>query len=199
MNKIKVLLLLFSCLFFNNAYTAGKANQDIHNYVQNLIDDAFKILNDKSLSKEQKMLKSQALMEKNLDINWMADFSLGRQKKNLSSEQIANYRAKYNRYVVKSYAQKIKTYKGEKILVKEVKPINQNGYAVRTEILSPTKGGNINVDFMVRRKDSNFFVFDVVTEGVSLITAQRSEFNSVISSQGIESLIATLESKTNNK
>ncbi|MCC2647149.1 MAG: hypothetical protein K0R02_1214 [Rickettsiaceae bacterium] len=198
MNKFKIFLLVISCVTFTNCFAGGKANQDIHNYVQVLIDDAFKILHDNSLSKDQKVIKSQALMEKNLDVTWMADYSLGRQRKALSPEKLIQFRNIYNKYVVKSYAHKIKTYKGEKITVREVKPVNQDGYAVRTEILSPSKANNIKVDFMVRRKGNGFFVFDVVTEGVSLITAQRSEFNSVVSSQGIDELIKTLEEKSRN-
>jgi phospholipid transport system substrate-binding protein len=201
MRNLKIIFLLFTCLSFNEAFSAGKPNQDIHNYVQKLIDDAFKILNDNSLSKEQKKLKSEGLMQKNLDTAWMADFSLGRNRKELSQAQLKKFRETYTRYVVKSYAKNVKNYKGEEIIVKEVKQLNEDSFAVKTQILSPSKN-NLNIDFMVKKRAGGFFVFDVVTEGASLITAQRSEFNSVINKdkeKGIENLISILEEKISNK
>jgi phospholipid transport system substrate-binding protein len=199
MNKFKTIITLFLCFSLGDSFASSKHNQDINQYVQTLIDNAFSILNNNSLSQQQKIFNSEKLMEKNLDVAWMADFSLGRQRKSLSPEQLQKYRNIYNKHIVQSYSSKIKSYKGEKIAVKDVKQINQDGFAVKTEILSPSKN-NIHVNFMVRKKgEGQFLVFDVVTEGVSLITAQRSEFSSVIASQGIDELIKTLESKTQKK
>ncbi len=198
MKNYKMAITILLCFTLSDSFAASK-NHDINQYVQNLIDKAFSILNNNGTSQQQKIIDSESLMEKNLDVSWMADFSLGRQRKNLTPEQLQKYRNIYNKYIVQSYSSKIKSYKGEKISVKEVKQINHDGYAVKTEIVSPSKN-NIHVNFMVRKKgEGQFLVFDVVTEGVSLITAQRSEFSSVIASQGIESLIKNLESKTQNR
>lgn len=203
MNRI-VVTLLYTLIFTPPCYALEKPNQDIYRYVETLIDEAFAVLNNQSLSKEKKIIKSQNLMEQNLDVIWMAEFTLGRHKRNLNEAEIASFKEIYKKYVVKSYSQKIRYYKGEKIEIKKVMPIGSNEFAVQTTINSQTnKNNNINVDFMIRKKTSGasnrFYVFDIVTEGVSLLTAQRSEFGSVISSRGIDYLIQILQNKINEK
>ena len=57
------------------------------------------------------------------------------------------------------------------------------------------------VDYRVRESKntkggSGYKIFDVIVEGVSLITTQRSEFASVITNNGIDYLIGQLAAKS---
>ncbi len=52
------------------------------------------------------------------------------------------------------------------------------------------------VDYRVRGSNGCFKIFDVIIEDVSMITTQRSEFNSVIGNKGIDYLITQLASKS---
>ena len=42
----------------------------------------------------------------------------------------------------------------------------------------------------------DFAVFDIIVEGVSMITTQRSEFSSVITNKGMDYLITQLANKS---
>ena len=53
----------------------------------------------------------------------------------------------------------------------------------------------ISVDYRVRKADSGFKIFDVIIEGVSMISTQRSEFASVIGNNSIDYLIDQLSAK----
>jgi len=48
------------------------------------------------------------------------------------------------------------------------------------------------VQFRVKERNGKLVVLDFVTEGISLIETQRSEFNSAISEKGIEKFIEDL-------
>jgi phospholipid transport system substrate-binding protein len=53
------------------------------------------------------------------------------------------------------------------------------------------------VDYTLAKKDDEWKVFDIVIEGVSLVTNYRSQFASEIKNNGIESLITKLAEKNN--
>jgi len=55
----------------------------------------------------------------------------------------------------------------------------------------------ISVDYTLAKKDDQWKVFDIVIEGVSLVTNYRSQFASEIKNNGIDSLISKLAEKNN--
>ncbi len=62
---------------------------------------------------------------------------------------------------------------------------------VRSQDTAPTR-----VAYRVRNLDGNYKIIDVLVEGVSLVTTQRSEFSSVVTRDGIDGLLAVLRERT---
>ena len=61
-----------------------------------------------------------------------------------------------------------------------------------------SEGQPILVDYRIHKVDASFKIFDVVVEGVSLLTTQRTEFSSVLTNKGMDYLINQLAQKTAN-
>ena len=78
----------------------------------------------------------------------------------------------------------------------EVKPpqSQQNEVTVKTVVKEPGKQP-VNIDYRLERAPDGWKVYDVVVEGLSLVTNYRSSFASEINRTGIDGLIKVLEDK----
>jgi phospholipid transport system substrate-binding protein len=171
----------------------------LDNYVDSLITKVRTILDDKTLEQDQKITGCKMLLENNLDLEWMARFSLGRHKKTITDEQLKDFTLVYAKYVTQTYADLVKNYKGEKAIVKNVHQLDAEEYVVKTEVMRTNGQPPIKADYLVRARNSDVYkVADVITEGVSMISSQQSEFGSIISSGGFDALLKELHRKIDN-
>lgn len=143
-------------------------------------------------STSTKEAKIQSIFSDKVDINFIARFVLGKHWRSASPAQQSAYVAAYRPFILKNYATKLAKYSGQSY---ELKNARTDGDAnVVTMVIHDTDGEDINVDYRLRG-DGGYRIVDIVVEGVSLLTTQRSEFNSIVESKGIDGLIAALKSK----
>jgi phospholipid transport system substrate-binding protein len=57
----------------------------------------------------------------------------------------------------------------------------------------------IRVNYALSKRTGKWLVFDIVIEGVSLVTNYRSQFSSVIKKNGMDTLIKRLAKKNKGK
>ncbi|AFE48918.1 MlaC/ttg2D family ABC transporter substrate-binding protein [Rickettsia prowazekii] len=196
MQKIITGLFLLAITF--SSYSTEKVPSGLHDYVTNLVKDASSILNDSKLSERVKISKARELMSQNLDFEWMAKYTLGRNGiKTLSGLQIQEFIKVYSKYVTKSYTDLIKDYKGEHPKIVGVRPLSSTDFLVAMNIISNKEQDPIKVEYLVREMKGNgkdfFKISDIITEGISLIGAQQDEFTETLKNQGFEVLIQKLE------
>jgi phospholipid transport system substrate-binding protein len=178
---------------------ANEQHQAVNQYVDKLVSDAQIVLNNPRLTDEERGNKSKALIAANLDLNWMAKYTLGRYKKQLTEVEQQEFIRSYSQYVIKTYADLIKNYKGEKATIKQVETLDVNEFIVKTEVTKTNGQPPIKVDYLVKNIANNtpakFLIADVITEGISMINSQKSEFGSILTNNDIAALIATLKKK----
>jgi len=192
---IKNLILALTVLLFSSSVFADANSASIKNYIDHLVQDSFTILKDDKLSIPEKMNKSEVLISKNMDLIWMSRFVLGRYRRALSEEQIASFTSLYSEFVVKSYSSAIKNFKNQNIKINSQQKINSSDYAVKTQLVTPDLDP-IRIDYLVRETEpGKFLVFDVVTEGVSLINSHQAEFSHTLSSENFDELVKDLKDK----
>ena len=198
MSQLSSKVVLFAALLIFSLVSV--ADDAIGSYVDRLINSFFAITKDATLNEHDKITKASAVLEDNMDFKWMGSFVLGRYRRTMSPAEIDNFVAIYKGYLICTYAGAVKEYKGEKIDVKGVRPLEENEYVVKTAVSAGPNKEPMSIDYMVRQypndKATVYKVFDIVTEGVSLISSQQSEFGSVIGSSGIAALEDHLKEKT---
>jgi phospholipid transport system substrate-binding protein len=145
-------------------------------------------------SKEQKQAQIEKIFSSNIDIAWVGRFVMGRYWRQANDQQKALYLKKYERFLVKHYASRFADYTSGTFKVTDTRDDGNGEFTVSMEIDSPERQGAepILVDYRVRNSGGGFKIFDVIVEGVSMITTQRSEFSSVIGQHGIDYLIENL-------
>lgn len=182
------------------AMAATVTVDDAKAYAHSVGDKVIAVLDDKSLSDDQKIQNLESLFIDVVDVKWVGRFVLGTSWRSATPEQQQAYLDAYGAFLVKNYTSNFAEYGGETFVVTTARAEERAGeFFVRTEI--ERKGGqpNVIVDYRLRAEDGkkvDFKVFDIIVEGVSLIATQRSEFASVVNRQGLDKLISLLKSKT---
>lgn len=92
-----------------------------------------------------------------------------------------------------AYVGKIGSYKDEKILFVE-ESIDQRGALVKTRIV-PSQGEATSVDYKLHRVDSEWKVYDVVVEDISLVVNFRSQFNRILARGSFDDLLRQMKAK----
>jgi phospholipid transport system substrate-binding protein len=92
-----------------------------------------------------------------------------------------------------AYISKIDRYSGENVsYVGE--SVDADEGTVRTKILTK-QSSQIPIDYRMLRQGSQWRVYDVIIEGVSLIANYRAQFNKIIQTSSFENLVAKLRAK----
>ena len=197
MNKLVangfMLLLFIASLFLHNANACASV-PEAQKFVENLSKNALEIITSKE-SNSQKEKKLTDLFVSSVDTKWIARFAIGRYWNDATNEQRTKYVEMHKKFLLNSYIPKFKEYTNQQIKILKASEEGEGEYIVETKII-PADGKEINVSYKVRKGDGGkYMIYDVVAEGVSLITTQRSDFASVLSREGIEALIEKLGAK----
>ena len=93
----------------------------------------------------------------------------------------------------RAYIGKIELYQGEKVRYGG-DSINGDDAIVKTRIVTK-KGSEVPVDYRLHLKDGRWLVYDVVIEGVSLVSNYRTQFNKIVQTESYQALVQKLKAK----
>lgn len=148
-------------------------------------------------SKSAKLAKLETIFTGAVDIPYVGKYVLGRHWNSATPDQQKQYLAAYEPFVIKNYAGKLTKYSGQNYKLKNARG-DDGQYVVTMEIVDP---GNpsVFVDYTIREDAKTYKIIDIAVEGVSLRATQRSEFNSIVNSKGVDGLIAALQKQAARK
>lgn len=131
----------------------------------------------------------------NFDFNRVSRMVLGKSWKAATPDQQAVFQKEFRTLLLRTYAVALGKYKDQNIDYKPLKaePDAKN-VTVKTQILQ-SGGQPVAVDYSLVKNPDGWKVYDIVIEGVSLVTNYRTQFSSEISQNGIDSLNKKLADK----
>lgn len=185
-----ILSLLASLMVASHAH-AGDA-QGAKQFVDQVASQVLGVLKTDA-SASAKLEKMQAIFSGVVDIPFIGKYVLGTHWRQASDAQKQAYLAAYEPFVIKNYAGKLTKYSGQKYTLKAPRQAGSN-YIVTMEIVDAGKP-SVFVDYRLREDAGTYKVIDISVEGVSLVQTQRSEFNAIVSSKGIDYLTAAMKKK----
>lgn len=142
-------------------------------------------------SKSEKLSQMEGIFSGAVDIPYVGKYVLGRHWNEATPEQQKAYLAAYQPFVIRNYAGKLTKYSGQQYKLKNARGSNGD-YMVTMEIIDPGHA-SVFVDYTLNDSAGTYKIIDIAVEGVSLRATQRSEFNSIVSSKGIDYLISALQ------
>jgi len=144
--------------------------------------------------------KEQALRDlfaANVDMEWMGKFALGSTWAQANAEQRARYITAYKDYLIAHYTKNFSNYAGSQYTITEAKAAANGEFTVGMNVKTPkARQEEIQAGYRVRSAGGSYKISDIIIEGVSLITTQRSEFGSVAQNGGIDKVTTQLQAKT---
>jgi phospholipid transport system substrate-binding protein len=122
---------------------------------------------------------------------------LGSQFRSVPKDKIPEFVAEFKQYLVSNFAVALASYGGQELLFEPLKDVeNQKNLSIKA-IIRQAGRPDINISFKLRKsnKTQEWKTYDLVAEGISLLSSKRSEFASIIRQQGIQAVIDVMKNK----
>lgn len=168
--------------------------------VRKTADEVIEIVkNDKDIQNgnQQKIFAlAEAKILPNFDFDRVCRLVLGRNWSTATKEQQAEFQKEFRSLLLRTYASALSKYRNQTIqyLPFRAQP-DATRVTVKTQILQPG-GQPIAIDYTLEKGANGWKVFDIVIEGVSLVTNYRSQFsNEIRQVGGMDGLIQRLAEK----
>ena len=195
--KIKIFSVLTFFIIINNVFASSFSTEK--DFVSNFADSAINILSDNEILEGEKNSKFTDLVMSAIDLNLISKFVLSKTWKNATDDQKERYIKAFKDYFINSYANKLDQYSGEQVEVVDAEEagkyviVNSFIYREGTDTLK------INLKWRLLNRDGEIKIIDLNIEGISLIIAQREEFQSFLANNegDLEKLIEKIVSVSN--
>ena len=131
----------------------------------------------------------------NFNFDKVSRMVLGKNWTKATPEQKTAFQAEFRSLLIRTYATALSKYRNQVIEYKPFRKASESNVAsVKTLIVQPG-GQPIAVDYTLEKQADAWKVYDIVIEGVSLVTNYRSQFAQEIRTNGLDSLIKKLGDK----
>ena len=165
--------------------------------VKKTIDQVLQILGDEQLKSpdraEERVAALEKVIGKRFDYEEMGKRTLGLEWKKLKSSEKEEFVSLFQKFLSNTYAGNVDGYSGEQ--VEYIKERRKGKFAeVQTKVIS--KKLEVPLDYRLLRNSSDWRVYDVVIDGVSLVKNFRGQFARIIKAKGFSGLLDKLRSKT---
>ncbi|NOT68363.1 MAG: ABC transporter substrate-binding protein [Methylophilaceae bacterium] len=131
----------------------------------------------------------------NFDFDRVSRLVLGKNWARASKDQQANFQREFRSLLLRTYATALSKYRNQTI---EYKPLrtqtDPNNAVVKTQVIQ-SGSQPIAIDYSLNKTASGWKVYDIVIEGVSLVTNYRGQFNDEIRQSSMDGLIQKLADK----
>lgn len=126
------------------------------------------------------------------DFTRMTRLAVGRSWAQASDAQKEALTREFRTLLVRTYSTSLSQYRNQTIDVKPARLAAADKETVVRTVVNQPGGQPIPIDYSMERKDAGWKVYDVLIDGVSLVTTYRSSFNDQIQRSGIDGLVKTL-------
>jgi len=131
----------------------------------------------------------------NFNFDKVSRMVLGKNWTKATPDQKTAFQAEFRTLLIRTYATALSKYRNQTIEYKPFRMVNESTIAsVKTQIVQPG-GQPIAVDYTLEKQADAWKVYDIVIEGVSLVTNYRGQFSDEIRQNGLDSLIKKLSDK----
>jgi phospholipid transport system substrate-binding protein len=199
MKNFTKILLVAALLFTGSAYAQSEKNP--YQLLENVATKTFariKVEHDQ-IQEDPEMLRD--VMEQELlpyiDYNFSALKVLGKHFRTVPKEKIPEFIQVFRQYLITTYALAMTYYTGQEVIFQPIREVgNDTTVTVRAVVKEPGRP-DINISFKLRKntRTNEWKAYDMVVEGISLLSSKQSEFESILRQEGIQKVIDIMQKK----
>lgn len=131
-----------------------------------------------------------------VQVKYAGALVLGRYYRDATPAQREAYFAAFNEYLKQAYGQALAMYHGQTYQVAPEQPVGDATIvAIRVTIIDPNGRPPVRLDFQWRKNSQtgNWQAYDMIAEGVSMITTKQNEWSDLLRQKGIDGLTEELK------
>lgn len=132
-----------------------------------------------------------------VDTTGMSRSVLGRQAwMKATTQEKTQFTHEFTRLVLRTYAQPLSNYSGEKVTFMPFKASSVPQFAQIQSMIIRTNGQRIPINYhLVKTAQGDWKVYDLSIEGVSLLNSFRNQFGQALRNENLSSIIAKMHQK----
>lgn len=162
--------------------------------VKDSVEKVITVLKDKDLGKEERWSRIGLVINDSFDFRSMSQSVLATNWKKATPEERQQFVVFFSQYLEDTYRTKIEAYTNQKV---EYVGETIRGKRAVVETLILTDSTEIPVNYKLKNNDGNWFAYDVVIEGVSLVNNYRSTFAAIVKNDGMDGLLLDIQGRIN--
>jgi phospholipid transport system substrate-binding protein len=185
-----LIAIVFALMIVDRAGAATPREQ-----IQSSVEKVIAILKDPNLKakKDERIEQLRQVIFPKFDFTEMAKRSLGADWQRRNPEEQREFVKLFTELIESSYVSNLDSYNGEKVIFTGDK---QDGeYAQVDTKITSNKGEESTVSYKLRQSGSDWKIYDVVIENISIVNNYRSQFNRVIARSSFGDLLRQMKDK----
>lgn len=200
---MRIMLLLAALVLWSTTEStrADSSPEDLLRQTAAVVTDT---LQEEHTALEQDPRRVYELMDRilfpHVDMPRLARLVLGRHWRQATPEQRSRFTEEFKLLLQRTYAAAIQSYIGEiteqapqvDIRYQPVREDPEAGEALVRTVIETPRGKSYAVDYRMHRRDAEWKIYDIIIEGISLLTNYRTSFAAEAQRVGVDGLIAEL-------
>ena len=188
LKQLQGILIFIAMLATAPAIADSSPTDDVRTSVEAVIA----LLKDDQLDRDTRRDRMREVIVKRFDFRAMSQRTLATNWKKATDAEKQRFTELFAELIQNSYVSKIESYTNETVQYPGEK---QKGRKAEVETRIITSSAEIPVNYKVYLKDGTWLVYDVIIEGVSLISNYRSSYQEIVKRDGFDGLLAQMEEK----
>ena len=128
-----------------------------------------------------------------IDFNALSRWVLGKYWRRATPQQRNDFAVEFRELLLGSYMRQVTTYEENVVRFLPLREGQKEGRATVKAEVEQQDGPIIHVTFRMHRVGTEWLIYDVAVEGISLVSTHRSSFARELHNSGMDSLIARLQ------
>ena len=172
--------------------------------VKTIIDQSIVVFKDRQLSAPDREQKLRSIAESHFDFQEMAKSAIGYHWKTLTTAQRTEFVPLFTTFIEDAYLSRIESYSVEKInqqiqssMIQFIKQTSTGpDYAeVFSTVVLQDRKDPIAVNYEMRHDVSEWKIYDITIDAISVIANYRNQFNRVLNNDGYDKLVSIIRQK----
>lgn len=194
----KIALALLFIAFTSNMALADVDAKKAEEFVKTVVQEGIEQLVNSNVSQTEKADRFRTLFNKDLDLDFIGKFVLGRYWRTSTPQQRDDFVSVYRELNVQTWSGRFDEFKGKKFEFEGTSPTTNNDQIFVNSSVNMGQGQEpAKVIWRVKQTGNDFKIVDIIIENVSLAITARNEYASFIKNApgGVDDLIADLKRK----
>jgi phospholipid transport system substrate-binding protein len=171
--------------------------------VKAVVDQTIVVFKDKQIAAADRQQKLRTIAESRFDFSEMAKSAVGYHWRDFTPAQRSEFVPLFTKFIEDAYLSRIEDYSVEKVdqqiqssVIQFNKETTDGNYAqVYSTVVLKDRNDPIQVNYQMRRDGSEWKIYDISIDAISVIANYRNQFNRVLNSDGYDKLVSIMREK----